>query len=197
MRRGKPLGTAGEALERFLAHSTTGPKVRESLALAYWAEAVGALAAASSEADCVRDGVLFVRTKSSVWSHELSLHKEHILRTLNERLGHAVIKDIRFRAQGIRARTQDTDGAAQPTEAELEATELRPEEQRELERGLGELAAIPDEAIRRSVARRLDREHRLRHWRLDHGWRRCPLCSGEYTGETPTCPFCRALELQR
>jgi predicted nucleic acid-binding Zn ribbon protein len=79
----------------------SGTKLRESLALAYWAEVVGEQAAAASQAETIRDGILFVRTKSSVWSHELTFLKAHILAELNRRIGRPVIKDIIYRAQCI------------------------------------------------------------------------------------------------
>src|SRR5690348_9072138 len=101
MRR-RARGGVGEALAGLLGSLESATAVRESLALAYWERVVGPQAAAATEPESVRDGVLFVRTKSSVWSHELTFLKAHILTELNRRIGRPVIKEIIFRAQGVR-----------------------------------------------------------------------------------------------
>src|SRR5579883_652280 len=67
MRGSHPL--AG-VLQSAITPMESAGKIRESLALAYWPRVAGAQASAATEAESVRDGILFVRTKSSVWSHE-------------------------------------------------------------------------------------------------------------------------------
>src|SRR5689334_95027 len=70
-----PIVPGGSPVAQVLASAIgrmeSAPKIRESLALAWWPRVVGAQAAAATEVECTRDGILFVRTKSSVWSHEL------------------------------------------------------------------------------------------------------------------------------
>jgi hypothetical protein len=77
-------------------------KIVEQQALAKWGEVVGPHIAAASRADAIRDGVLFVTCKSSMWSSELSLHKRDIVTRLNAAVGRETIKDIRFSARGFR-----------------------------------------------------------------------------------------------
>ena len=76
-------------------------KVLEQQALAKWREVVGPQIAASSKADAIRDGVLFVTCKSSMWSSELSLHRQDITKRLNAAVGREIITDIRFTARGF------------------------------------------------------------------------------------------------
>ncbi len=82
-------------------------KILEQQAVAKWKSVVGSHIAASTIPEAVRDGILFVACKSSMWSSELSLHKDDIVKRLNEAVGKAVIKDIRFSARGFRRRAED------------------------------------------------------------------------------------------
>ena len=188
-RRGR--GGVGEALEGLLAGLDSGTKVRESLALAYWERVVGPQAAAATEPETVRDGVLFVRTKSSVWSHELTFLKSHILAELNRRIGRPVIKEIVFRAQGVQKAEPPQEAPESPAEEELAAVILPPEEQAALRRALEELVTLADDKIRQSIARRMVRDRKLRHWRLAHGWRVCAGCTALHKTEGDLCPVCR------
>ncbi len=179
-----------DALEGTLGRMESGPRVRESLALAYWDAVVGPQAAAASEPECVRDGVLFVRTKSSVWSHELTFLQSHIKSELNKRIGKPMIQSIVFRAKGI-TRSVPEDPDREPSGRELEAVALPPAEQVRLERDLAALKSIPNEMIRAAMAGRIVRERKLRHWRLSHGWRLCPSCGVAHQAPEELCPICR------
>jgi predicted nucleic acid-binding Zn ribbon protein len=168
----------------------SGPKIRESLALAYWPRVVGAQAAAATEPENVRDGVLFVRTKSSVWSHELTLHKARLLLGLNRMLGGKLITDIVFRAQGVQKATPEEEPDA-PSPEELAAVVLEPPEKAELRARLQDLHTLEDDRIRNTIATRLVQEAKLRHWRLERGWRVCTRCSAVHKTDFPICPICR------
>src|SRR5437879_1722408 len=135
MRYSRGSSDVANALENLLGGMEQGGRIRESLALAYWPQVVGAQAAAASEADSVRDGILVVRTKSSVWSHELTFLKSHIIADLNRRLGRAAIREIIFRAQGVQKRDA-VEPPNEPTEEELASTVLPAAEQAKLRRDL-------------------------------------------------------------
>ncbi len=173
-----------------ISRMESAAQIRESLALAYWPRVVGAQAAAATEVETVRDGILFVRTKSSVWSHELTLHKARLLLGLNRLLGGKVIIDIIFRAQGVR-KTEETVAPDMPSAEELAAVVLEPDERAELRARLQELIAIEDDRARRSIAARVTQELKLRHWRLEHGWHVCPRCSAVHKTDFRLCPICR------
>jgi predicted nucleic acid-binding Zn ribbon protein len=167
-------------------------KLRESLALVYWARVVGAEGAAASEAESVRDGVLFVRTKSSVWSHELSFFKTEILRRLNRLLGGKVITDIVFRAQGLQKPPPRPPEPEGPSPEELAAVTLDPSEKAELRAQLQALFfRVKDDRVRRSIAARLTADAKVRHWRLERGWRVCPSCAALHKTDYALCPLCR------
>ncbi|MDW8208020.1 MAG: DUF721 domain-containing protein [Chloroherpetonaceae bacterium] len=165
-------------------------RILESLALACWSRAVGPQAAAATQPEAVRDGILFVRTRSSVWSHELTFHKARILHSLNCLLGAPIIQDIVFRAQGVPT-VERTPEQEAPSMEELQAVVLDPAEKAELRSRLHALISIKDNAIRTRIARCVALDARLRHWRLERGWRVCPKCGATHKTDYPVCPICR------
>lgn len=179
------------ALLSAISRMDSAAKVRESLALAYWPRVVGAQGAAATEADSVRDGILIVRTKSSTWSHELTLHKARLLLGLNRLLGGKIITDIYFRAQGVEEKTE-ADDPETPTSEELDAIVLEPAEKDELRARLQALFySVEDDHVRRTIAARLTTEAKLRHWRLERGWHVCPRCYAVHKTDYRLCPICR------
>lgn len=185
--RGNPMVSV---LQSAIGRMESASRIHESLALAYWPRVVGAQAAAATEVESVRDGVLIVRTRSSVWSHELMLHKARLLLGLNRLLGGKVIHDIIFRAQGV-SRKQSTPEPEMPTPEELDAVILEPGEKAELGVHLSNLASLENSIIREKIAHRLILEAKLRHWRLERGWRICPRCSAPHKTAQNICPLCR------
>ena len=189
--RSRGQGAVGEALNGLFGTMESGGRLRESLALAYWSDVVGPQAAAASEPETVRDGILFVRTKSSVWSHELTFLKSHILTELNRRIGRPIIKDIIYRAQGVKKAPQPEAAGDHPTEEELKLVVLTAREQTALDEELRSLVTIRDEKLRDSVRARIVRDRRLRRWRLDHGWKECAGCQAVHDTDDRLCPICR------
>jgi predicted nucleic acid-binding Zn ribbon protein len=164
-------------------------RIRESIAIGLWANAVGETAAAASRAETVRDGVLVVRTKSSTWSHELTLYKPRILARLNQLLGAWVIQDIVFKAKGVPAKPAPEPDA--PTLDELNAIVLEPAEKAELRRRLESLFHVENEHARLSLAHRTTLDMKLRHWQIKHGWKICIRCGVTHKTDYEICPICR------
>lgn len=77
-------------------------RTREAQALLLWAEVVGRELTGETEAIQLRGGTLWVRTSSAALAHQLHLEKPQILARLNDRIGGAVVRDIRF-LQGLSA----------------------------------------------------------------------------------------------
>jgi len=89
-------------------------RVLEQKAIAQWKGVVGPQIAASTTPESVRDGILFVCCKSSMWSSELSLHKDDIVKRLNAAVGKPVVKDIRFSARGFRKSSGESERTTVP-----------------------------------------------------------------------------------
>jgi len=125
-RRGS-LSRAGNLVRSALGQLGVRERVLEQQAVGNWAEVVGPQIAASSRAERVKEGTLFVSCKSSVWANELSLHKDRIVKGLNKSVGAEVVKDIRFSARGFRSPAEPKEGGSREPKR-LEAVELTQQE---------------------------------------------------------------------
>jgi hypothetical protein len=91
------LTRLGEALEGWA--SAGGSALRDPLSLiaAGWSEIAGEDVAKHSRPTRLSDGTLFVTTRSSVWSHQLSLLSEEILAAVKARMPGVALTQLRFR----------------------------------------------------------------------------------------------------
>ena len=69
-----------------------------------WDAVVGPQVARVTRPDAFSQGVLTVVAKSSVWIQELVMLREQILAGLEERMGEACIRDVRFRLGRVHER---------------------------------------------------------------------------------------------
>ena len=134
--------------------------------------------------------MFFRRAPVAPRSQELVFLKADILTKLNRLLGGNIITDLRFRARGISKAEAEMESDT-PSPEELAAVVLEPAEEAELQARLETLASMPGERAQRTIAARLTAEARLRHWRLERGWRVCPRCATLHKTEFSLCPICR------
>lgn len=179
-------------LQGAIAGMPSAGQIRQSVALAYWPQAVGALAARSTQAVEVRNRILFVRTKSSSWSHELSMQKTNLIRNLNRMLQGDVIADIKFRTDGA-TWVEELTVPDRPTAEELDRVVLGPQEQAELMKNLASLQSVEAAHTRRALRVRVTREAKLRQWRLERGWKVCLRCNSLHNTPDALCPICRLI----
>lgn len=71
-------------------------KLEENAVLKFWPKAVGKQITEQTQPDSLRNGVLFVKTTSSVWVQQLHFMKEEIRHRINKLAGKEAIKEIRF-----------------------------------------------------------------------------------------------------
>ena len=69
-------------------------EVLEYQAINVWPKVVGTKIAENTNAERVRDGILFVKVKSDVWRNELIFYKQNLVKKLNSELGKQIISDI-------------------------------------------------------------------------------------------------------
>lgn len=184
------LTQAMHSVSHAMENHESAEQLRENLAVLYWERVVGPQAGGSTEAESVNGGVLFVNTKSSVWSHELTLYKPRILAELNRLLGKQRITDIRFRVRKLKKESAPVEPETPPLE-ELKTVVLEPAERGQLRAQLEELIYIKDDIIREKIAHRLMLDAKLRHWRIERGWKVCRRCQAAQNTEYSLCPVCR------
>ena len=188
LRRGN-LDRAGAIINKSLEDLGLHRKVLEHQAVAKWGEVVGPQIAAAGAAEKVRDGVLFVCCKSSIWCSELSLHKEAIMQRLNAAVRKKVIRDIRFSAKGFRsvggqARKEEEPAGAKDFEA------IRLDEARS--RFASEAASVAgDQGLAERIVKAVRTSERLAELKRQEGWKKCPRCSCLHDGRNKVCDNCR------
>ena len=93
----EPIGTAH--IGTLLAEALRDPRrIREALGVwPAWEEAVGPEIAAAAKPVSLRDRVLTVHVRHSVWTQELSLQKAALLRRIQRMPAGADVRDLRFK----------------------------------------------------------------------------------------------------
>src|SRR4030043_899202 len=98
-----------EILLSLLKKRGMASKIEENALLQLWPKVVGPQIIMHTKADAVRNGILFVKTISSVWVQQLHFMKEEIRQKLNQLAGKDVVKDIRFLVGHKLAQTKAED----------------------------------------------------------------------------------------
>jgi len=176
----------GQALRDAIERSGFARTLEERGCLSLWPQVVGEDVARATLAERFRDGVIYVRVRSSVWACELAFFREGFIREINERLGRELVRDIRFRVGEIPTPAPPPDQHPQPTHTEEEAC-LDAASMARVEEAA---SAIKSDALRARVRSILIREQARRAKRLEQGWRTCPSCGATHHNDVDLCPLC-------
>lgn len=85
-----------EVIQRFLKIYGGDRKIKEIEIQRSWGEITGTVVERQTEFVKVNKSVLYVKLKSSVLKHELSMMKSQIIKRLNEETGESIINEIVF-----------------------------------------------------------------------------------------------------
>ena len=183
MRGGFPTGV-GSLLSKLLQGLEMESKVKEQMCALVWDEVVGERVAGAAQPEFVRDGRMFVVTKSPVWANELTFYKEEMIRNLNRRVGGDALKEIVFKAGRFPKRS--------PKPVSEEAADPGPEGIPLSERELETVDAAASEAGegREDVKSLLRTALRLEKWKKASGWTPCAKCGALQNGADGVCPIC-------
>ncbi|HOJ22181.1 MAG TPA: DUF721 domain-containing protein [Armatimonadota bacterium] len=189
-RKNRQLGSVGNALDSAFARLGLSGRLAQQRAVTLWPEVVGPQIAASTRAVAVRDGILFVATKSSTWAHELIFRKKAIMEALERELGRGVLADIRFQARGFSdlEEPEEADRLPAPDRSEWSQIALTEADKAMLEEAL---EGVSDPDLRARLERVWADSVRIRRWKEAHGWARCARCGLPHRGESELCAICR------
>jgi hypothetical protein len=143
--------------------------------LSLWEIVAGEAIARATRAGDIRNGTMYVYTRSSAWSQELSLLRETLVARLNAQLGSDVVKEIRFQVK----RFKNEEPVAAPVANERDLSDA----ERAAVLAWSEAAG---EEIGTKVASFAERQ--MRHQTLGSS---CSACGGPVRDAEKTCPFCR------
>lgn len=184
-RRGN-LSGFGKIVNNSLDNLGLQHKMKEYQAIEKWKNVVGPHIAASSVADKIRDGILFVCCKSSAWSNELTLHKEDIINKLNSAVGKKIITDIRFSARGYTKLSQQRKKDPVSTES-IDMNKIDVDSE-----SASRVASIaPSEDLANKIRKAIITSKRLTELKRQEGWKQCPKCSELHKDEYEICNNCR------
>ena len=187
-RRGN-LGRLGALVNSSLDKLGLRRKVQECQALGKWKQVVGPQIGAASAAENVRDGILFVCCRSSMWASELSLHKTDIMRRLNKAVGTEVIKDIRFSARGFNRAMQA--GQKEETPNRGKSVETVPVDQEDSDVASQVASLSPSEELAEKIEKAVITGKRLTKLKDEEGWKSCLKCSASHNSPSDFCDNCR------
>lgn len=162
-------------------------KILEQQVIGKWKQTVGPQIAASSRAESVREGVLFVCCKSSMWSNELTLHKTDIMAKLNAAVGKKIVKDIRFSARGFRKEQLKPE---EDKSTPLESIALDQDDKQAAEEAASKCES---EDLAKKVMQAVLTSKRMRELKLQEGFRPCKKCGELHDGDYETCDSCRTM----
>lgn len=154
----QPLsGILKDALKTLGLHD----RIEELSVLSLWERLVGPQIAQRSTPVSVFDHVLYVHVSDNVWMHQLYLHKQTILRKIEQELGKGAIRDLSFRIGTVEQ--PPIRKRKQPNPPALDRIDLDPETLERIERILAE---IEDEELRSVLRRIMIKDAKLKRYRL-------------------------------
>ncbi len=87
----------GDALQRYLDHSSLKPGLLDARLKEDWEKLMGKTIARYTDSVEIRDKKLIIHTTVSSLRHELNFSREKIIRLINAAFGEEVIRDISVR----------------------------------------------------------------------------------------------------
>jgi hypothetical protein len=185
MSRNNSVYGLGSVLSELLRGMDFETKIKEHTCLAAWDEVVGERVANSAQPDFIRDGLMFVTTKSPVWANELNLYKREMISKINAKVGSTILKDIVFKS-GRMSHRRAKEINIRPDTVDLEGIKLTDEEIEKIET-ISSAAGIE---VSGSMKEMLITAARLEKWKKSKGWKSCSRCGSLHGSSSDLCPVC-------
>ena len=93
MRRSE-FQSLGSAIKDYLKEEKIDGKLAELEAVNSWESLIGKTIARATSSIYIKDGVLYIHLKSSIVRNELFMMRDEIMQSMNQRIGHRVVKAI-------------------------------------------------------------------------------------------------------
>lgn len=154
-----------------------------SLLSAGWSEIVGDDVARNTHPSRILDDALWITTRSSAWSQQLTFLADRILDAVRARLPQTPVARLRFRVGKLPARTRVPARGGQPAPSPVTPSH----------RAAGLPATTAPEALQRFRAS----VEELRRAKLEAGWKECTRCGAPIPPPKGLCATCRNETSQR
>jgi predicted nucleic acid-binding Zn ribbon protein len=181
----RSLSPLGSTLQGVLKSTELEARVKEHTCVLVWDEVVGEQLARSAQPEFIRDGIMFVATKSAVWSNELTFYKRDLISRLNSRVGGYVLKDMVFKV-GRTARKKNPAQLAGDQKPVLAGIKLSNDELKHIEA----VSSSVGEELRESFKKLMTTALKLEKWKISLGWTPCSKCGALQNTSAGICPVC-------
>jgi predicted nucleic acid-binding Zn ribbon protein len=191
-KRDGKLRRLGHLVNEFLAEGNLHQRSISGLCAELWPQVVGPWYGKHTRVIGLKGKELSVWCDNPPLAQQLQYDQVTIVGRLNERLGGQYVESLRPASVGpdrlASVLLRPPEETAGPTEEELLRLRLTPQETESI---AAMAARIPDPEMQRRYLLTMQRELRLRKWKLARGWRKCGVCGEPHNDPGGICFICR------
>lgn len=184
-----------EILPQMVSSLGINKNYKTQLAIFNWEKIVGKDIAAQSSPLSVEYNVLFISVNNSVWCHHLSMMKADIIFKVNQFVGEPLIKDIRFRTEYFKNKTNDDEQeveevniARELRKVKLDANEVNSAKQL--------VENVVEEKLQDKIAKLYQKHLAFNKLKKAKQWHKCEKCDTLCPKESQYCSVCK-IELKK
>lgn len=150
----------------------------------HWSDIVGKDIAKSSWPISLRQGVLLVVVRNSVWCHHLCMLKENLIKKINIFIGDNIVTDIKYKVGSIK----DSKGILQ--EEDVHKPLMLPLDKAEIKQADELVKEIDDIKLRNKVLSVLLKDLAHKKYCKKENWHSCKTCGILVKAEECYCTVC-------
>ncbi len=120
-------------------------RINEKLVIVHWKEIVGDELIKYTNPSYIKNGILFIDVKNSMWAHHLTFLKRDIIDKINRKIKKNAVKDLRFRCGNLSPNNCLSDGDTEEVNINQENISITEHEKTLIDSYVSE---IPDDTIK-------------------------------------------------
>lgn len=159
------LYSLGETFFEAAADEIIKTKLEESKIFKIWPSVVGPAISENAVPEKIKNGTLYIKTKSPAWAQELKVLDSHIKKQINEHAGSLLVREVRFTHGPVNTRDiiedESDEGAPEIGPIKLSQSDIQYIEEL--------VANIEVAELQERMLRLLIKNKKLEIWRKQHG----------------------------
>lgn len=184
-----------EILPQMVNNLGINKNYKTQLAIFNWEKIVGKDIAAQSSPLSVEYNVLFISVNNSVWCHHLSMMKADIIFKVNQFVGEPLIKDIRFRTEYFKKKTNDEQQEIEEVNIARELRKVRLDAN-EVNTAKQIVENVVEEKLQDKIAKIYQKHLAFNKLKKAKQWHKCEKCDTLCPKESQYCSVCK-IELKK
>lgn len=184
-----------EILPQMVNNLGINKNYKTQLAIFNWEKIVGKDIAAQSSPLSVEYNVLFISVNNSVWCHHLSMMKADIIFKVNQFVGEPLIKDIRFRTEYFKKKTNDEEQEIEEVNIAQELRKVRLDVN-EVNTAKQIVENVVEEKLQDKIAKIYQKHLAFNKLKKAKQWHKCEKCDTLCPKESKYCSVCK-IELKK